>query len=143
MNKIDKRRIVFDIYDKSNIPFGRWGHPEVDHLFVMRWSDNVDIENNIIGYIGIDICGNKIPTVSYSFMRKLYRGKGLGLFMYENAVNTFDKLSTRYSGTNHAISSDAIKVWNKLKLKYKTRISKNKNIGMVVYSKLKKDLTCV
>ena len=132
--KIDKRKIVFDIYDQTDTPFGRWGKNQVDHLFIMRWSDSVDIIDPIIAYIGIDIC-RKIPTVSYTYMKMEYRRKGLGMYMYEKAIQIFGKLSTNYSGSNDAISDDAKKVWDKLSRKYETKFFKRK--GMIVSNQIK------
>lgn len=134
--KIDKRKIVFEIYEKKDLPFGRWS-TWVDVLFLMRFSDKSadGMKDPNIGFIGVDFTNGKIPTVSYTYMKKAYRGKGLGMFMYERAIKHFDKLSTIYTGRNVAISSDAQKVWDKLMLKYKTKVPrKNSNGGVIVFS---------
>jgi len=133
--KIDKRKIVFDIYENIDLPFGRWA-TYVDILFLMRWSDNQeDLVDPNIGFIGVDLTNKNIPTVSFTYMKQIYRGKGLGMYMYEKALQYFDKLSTTYTGSNMAISTDAQKVWDKLMLKYKTKIPrKNANGGIVVFS---------
>jgi hypothetical protein len=138
--KFDKRYLSFTTIEGGRLPFGRW-RGDVDYLFVMRWGnknnpmglDNSD-KRTWMGFIGIDSI-NDIPTVSYTYMKQQYRGRGIGMYMYERCINTFGKLSTSYNGRNGCISEDAVKIWDKLIDTHYTK--KPKKMGYIVYPRKK------
>lgn len=129
MNKIDKRHLcISKIGCDVSLPFGRW-YSSVDELFVLRWKedycpydiDGEEDKKGWIAFLGIDFEGRKLtPVVHYSYMKKAYRGKGLGSYLYDSAIKYYGELGTMYSGNPHigGVSDDAIRVWERLKRKY-------------------------
>jgi GNAT superfamily N-acetyltransferase len=142
-NRFDKRYLSFEVIEDAPLPFGRW-RSSVDYLFIMRWGPKnpwgYESSNpkSWIGFIGIDLVGpNRVPTVSYTYMKQDYRGRGIGLYMYEKCIEKFGKLSTEYDGVNCNVSPDAIKVWEKLISRHYTR-KPTRKYGYIVYPRKKK-----
>jgi hypothetical protein len=87
-----------------------WGKSMCQEVFTLVWREEYDyLPGKWLGFISVDN-----DKVHYSYLKKDYRNRGLGLLMYELTLEIRGKLVTEY-----ALASDKAKyVWAKLAMKY-------------------------
>jgi len=119
-DKLKKDNFIIEYYSKSNIheciplSFGTFKHFGVNRLYMLRWkpecnpySNDDESPSRNIGYIAFT---DTTTLIGFVFMKREYRGMGLGEFMYSEVVKKEGFLTTNFSYD----TEDAKRVWEKL-----------------------------
>jgi GNAT superfamily N-acetyltransferase len=103
-----------------------WGPGKCQEVYKLVWREEYDyLPGKWIGFIAVDN-----DRVRYSYLKRKYRGIGLGYALYEMVLQDRGELSTQWE----SISTQAKAVWCKLKENYKTR---SYNGNLKAYNKYK------
>lgn len=125
MNKND---FVLEYYESDEpfalkFGFNHWvdGEKNITRIYVLRWkpeknpySNDENSSTRDIGYISFS---DDSTSIAYSYMKRKYRGTGLGNLLYKKVAKEEGYLTTNF---NYA-SDMAQHLWKKLFTKFPTR----------------------
>lgn len=103
-----------------------WGPARCQEVYKLVWKPRYShLPGKWIGFITVDN-----GKVHYAYIKRKYRGKGLGYLLYEKVLKERGELSTGF----HCISDEARSVWRKIRQTYKSRLREG---ILKVYNKYK------
>ena len=93
----------------------------INNLILKKESSSTEIDyglfddkNNLVGYLSLEYAGNDIWVVSLVQLAQIYKGQGLGTFLYDYAVMN-DKLKLMSDATNTGGPHGSITLWDRLR----------------------------
>ena len=144
--KFNKYHFELETVYEEKLPCGikEWqdhGSVVLDRIQILKWreefypfSNNPTDNELIVGYIGFY---DDDPTVvQYAYLKRKYRGTGIGRFLYKWVMKDNGKLSSHYNAT----SIHAKNMWSKLTDTYRSRCvaTRGKGTYITVYPHKKK-----
>ena len=93
-----------------------WGPGKCQEVYKLVWKPRYShLPGKWIGFVTVDN-----GKVHYAYLKRKFRGKGLGYLLYEMVLKHRGELSTSF----HCISEEARGVWKRIREIYKSRLQK-------------------